>query len=56
MLIHMPQRVDACDGFLAEVATLGEADRLRVAADLLRKVVVVEVDANSGVPARSAGC
>ena len=45
LLIDVPQRVDAGDRLLAEIAALGEADRQLVAADFLRQIVLVEIDA-----------
>src|SRR5262249_18348585 len=42
-LVHMPEGVDARDGFLTEIAALHEADGAIVAVDLLGKVFVGDI-------------
>src|SRR3954451_2458003 len=41
----MANCIDAGDGFLTQIAALRKADRLRVAANLLRKVIVGDIEA-----------
>ena len=41
----MTQRVDPCHRFLPKIATLSKTNGLFVAANLLRKVAVIEIDA-----------
>src|SRR5262245_60169416 len=43
--VDVAQSVDAGDGFLTQITAFGEANRLGVAADLLRQVVVGDVAA-----------
>ena len=50
-LVDVAQRIDPSHGFLAQVAPLGEADRLAVATDLLRQIVLVEINAKQRRPA-----
>src|SRR5215212_4743342 len=44
-LIDVTESIDPCHRLLAEVTTLGEADGLLIAIDLLRQVLLANVDA-----------
>lgn len=45
LLVHVSECVDARHGFLAQVTTLVEVDRLGVAVNFLWQIHIVEVDA-----------